>query len=154
MKQNRKLYRAPRILEVLLVVAGCVAMACTAMDSAGTAQSALRPFCGEWDCRETAVENTEYYTGYMELYVQEDGTFSIYDAEAGNPGIEGTMQIESENTLTLHCDDSEEFEPPATWENMQKTQQIAYQFVDDNTLELIYKDDQQKSTLVFDRDNK
>ena len=50
-------------------------------------------FVGKWQCADTPLEHPDYYTGYLMWSIKEDGTFSMYDAEAGNPGIKGTLQI-------------------------------------------------------------
>ena len=128
---------------VMILTAGCT----------GNAKETIKPFCGNWKCQDTALETEEYYTGYMELYVKENGKFSIFDAEAGNPSISGKIEIDSDNRMTLFCDDENDFDPPATWEEMETTQQIGYCFVDDQTLELTYTDGTYTSTLVFERDS-
>lgn len=57
-------------------------------------------------------EGVHFFTlgGRYKDYGKEDGSFSIYDAEAGNPGICGKMKIDSEDTITLICDDNEDFD--------------------------------------------
>ncbi len=54
-------------------------------------------FVGEWRCGETLLETDECYSGYLALRVEEDGEFSMYDEEAGNPGISGLMEYSSDN---------------------------------------------------------
>lgn len=57
----------------------------------------LASFVGEWRCGETLLETDECYSGYLALRVEEDGEFSMYDEEAGNPGISGLMEYSSDN---------------------------------------------------------
>ena len=149
MKQNRRVLRKFNIQAGILMIMILLAAGSTGCGS----DRKIEPFCGEWNCQENAVGNDEIYTGYMELDVQEDGSFSIFDAEAGNPGITGKMKIDSDDALTLYCDDNVDFDPPATWETMDKTQQIQYVFSDENTLQLTCANGKEKSTLIFERKN-
>ncbi|MDD6194783.1 MAG: hypothetical protein PUB19_07790 [Lachnospiraceae bacterium] len=50
---------------------------------------------GEWKCADTA-EGSEQYFGFYALRIEKNGTFSLYDAEAGNPGISGKMRGEKD----------------------------------------------------------
>ena len=79
----------------------------------------------------------------------EDGSFSMYDAEAGNPGIKGTLQIVSENELQLNCNTEDDFDPPVTWGDMEETQKLTYEFVTDKELRVSFVYEDGKSTLVF-----
>ena len=140
MKQYLK--RIVLVTSLMAAITGC----------AGTAPEAVKPFLGEWNCQENASGSDEIYTGYMELDVHKDGSFSIFDAEAGNPGITGKLEIDSEDQLTLYCDDNADFDPPATWETMDKIQKIQYAFSDADTLQLTYGKGKEKSTLIFERE--
>ena len=53
----------------------------------------LEPFVGSWQCEAEPLERDDIYTGYLHLEVQDDSSYSMYDNEAGNPGIEGTLEI-------------------------------------------------------------
>lgn len=106
---------------------------------------------GEWHCAATPPNNQNIYTGYMKMKVDKDGSFTIYDAEAGNPGIEGKIKVDSDTDLTLDCEESDDFDPPATWETMRKRQKIVYSFKDNNTLQLTYVKGSYQSVLVFKR---
>ena len=44
---------------------------------------------GNWNCREMASDCTTT-TGFYALYINDDGSFSMYDT-CGNPGISGTL---------------------------------------------------------------
>ena len=72
-----------------------------------------------------------------------------YDAEAGNPGIKGTLQIVSENELQLNCNTEDDFDPPVTWGDMEETQKLTYEFVTDKELRASFVYEDGKSTLVF-----
>ena len=106
-------------------------------------------FVGRWQCAEAPLENPDYYTGYLMWMVNEDGSFSMYDAEAGNPGITGKMQIISEKELQLECDLEEDFDPPVTWENMEGNQTFTYEFVGDKEIRVTFTSEGGQSTLVF-----
>lgn len=111
--------------------------------------SLLKPFVGEWQCEETPLEHEDYYTGFLTLRIQEEGTFSMYDAEAGNPGISGEMEILSDTELVLNCNAEDDFDPPPTWENMSEEQTITYKFVSEYELHMVFENDGNVSTLVF-----
>ena len=106
-------------------------------------------FIGRWQCAESPLEHPDYYTGYLVWAVNEDGSFSMYDAEAGNPGIKGTLQIVSENELQLNCNTEDDFDPPVTWGDMEETQKLTYEFVTDKELRASFVYEDGKSTLVF-----
>lgn len=42
-----------------------------------------RCIVGEWKCRETPLDNSELYSGYLSLIIRSDGNYLMYDAEAG-----------------------------------------------------------------------
>ena len=81
--------------------------------------------------------------------------FIIYDDEAGNPGIEGTVKILSDRELELKCIDNADFDPPSTWYDMKKKQTLSYKFKSEEKLYLIYQSDSEEekieSTLIFDK---
>ena len=47
----------------------------------------LKNLSGEWKCDESPLELKNIYSGYMTMRVDKNGKFTIYDEEAGNPGI-------------------------------------------------------------------
>lgn len=115
-------------------------------------KKSIQPFCGEWNCEKTPLEHKNLYSGYLRLVVKKNGNFIMYDVEAGNPGIEGKMVINSKKELTLKCKNSEDFDPPVGWGKMHKTQKIKYQFIRKNKkkkLRLTYGKGKGKTTLVF-----
>lgn len=77
----------------------------------------------------------------------------MYDAEAGNPCLKGTIEMDGDDLDLIFVDDSGvDFAPPAGWENMSKRQEIGY-FADSYTLKLTYTDNDNSVTLVFDAVN-
>ena len=104
---------------------------------------------GEWKCEENPLENEAYYTGFIVLNIQEDGSFRMYDAEAGNPVISGDLEYLSDKVLVLKCSTEDDFDPPPTWQSMQEEQEIAYSFAEDGKLHMTYQEGENASTLVF-----
>ena len=106
---------------------------------------------GEWQCESGTLEDPSDYVGYFVLYINEDGTFSMYDAEAGNPGISGKMNILSEDQLQFSEIDKVDFDPPHSWQSMSYDQVITYQLDGMEELRLCYTDEKtgKTSTLVF-----
>ena len=104
---------------------------------------------GEWKCENHPLNNEAYYTGFIMLYIQEDGSFRMYDAEAGNPVISGDLECLSDKVLVLKCSTEDDFDPPPTWQSMKEEQEIAYSFAEDGKLHMTYKEEENASTLVF-----
>ena len=46
-----------------------------------------RCIVGEWKCRETPLDNSELYSGYLSLIIRSDGNYLMYDAEAGHDDL-------------------------------------------------------------------
>ena len=106
-------------------------------------------FEGKWQCAETPLEHPEYYTGYLMWVINKDGSFSMHDAEAGNPGIKGTIQIISDKEIELRCNTEDDFDPPVTWESMEEMQVVSYAFISDKELRVSLMSEEGKATLVF-----
>lgn len=118
----------------------------------GTEDAALlKPFLGSWQCEETPLERDDIYTGYLHLEVQDDSSYSMYDIEAGNPGIEGTLEIQTEDTMVIHIHETVDTDLPGGWETMSMDQQLTYRFTEDGKLEMSLADDEGTVTLVFVR---
>ena len=115
----------------------------------------LASFVGDWECEDNPLNDPDNYTGYLKLEITKDGKFTIYDDEAGNPGIEGTLKILSDNEVELNCNKEADFDPPSTWYNMKKKQTLTYKFKSEEKLNLSYESDSDKekidSTLIFDK---
>ena len=62
-----------------------------------------RCIVGEWKCRETPLDNSELYSGYLSLIIRSDGNYLMYDAEAGNPCLKGDIEtfLEEDNEEEL-----------------------------------------------------
>ena len=106
-------------------------------------------FVGEWKCENHPLNNEAYYTGFIMLNIQEDGSFRMYDAEAGNPVISGDLECLSEKYLVLKCSTEDDFDPPPTWQSMNEEQEIEYSFTENGKLHMTYKEGDVSSTLVF-----
>ena len=118
----------------------------------GTEDAALlKPFLGSWQCEETPLERDDIYTGYLHLEVQDDSSYSMYDIEAGNPGIEGTLEIQTEDTMVIHIHETVDTDLPGGWETMSMDQQLRYRYTEDGKLEMSLADDEGTVTLVFVR---
>lgn len=113
----------------------------------------ITAFLGEWECEDNPLNDPDNYTGYLKLRVDKDGSFMIYDTEAGNPGIEGRLSVISDSRLLLRCSGDENFEPPPTWSEMTRKQMISYTLKSEEKLYLTFKDDKSRytSTLIFDK---
>ena len=108
-------------------------------------------FRGGWECEETTLEDPNSYTGYLHLEVSYDGSYSMYDIAAGNPGIEGWLEVLSDTELILHIDKTVDTDIPVEWEGISYDQKMKYCFTDDGKLQIAYDDGQRTSTLVFYR---
>ena len=118
----------------------------------GTDDAALlKPFLGSWQCEETPLERDDIYTGYLHLEVQNDSSYSMYDIEAGNPGIEGTLEIQTGDTMVMHIHKTVDTDLPGGWETMSMDQQLTYRFTEDGKLEMSLADGEETVTLVFVR---
>ena len=53
---------------------------------------------GTWRCEKSPLENKDIYTAYLTLDIDKDLSFNIYDAEAGNPVIRGSVKQKSIKT--------------------------------------------------------
>ena len=121
----------------------------TACGQKNTEKVDMDLFVGEWKCEDNPVENEEYYTGFIMMYIQEDGAFRMSDVEAGNPVISGNLEFLSDKELVFKCNTEDDFDPPPTWQSMNEEQEIEYIFTEDGKLHMTYKDGEVASTLVF-----
>ena len=111
--------------------------------------SHVEAFVGSWSCAESPIEHEDYYTGFIMLYIEEDGSFRMTDVEAGNPVISGKIEVVSDTELVLKCDTEDDFDPPPTWTSMEEEQVVVYSFAEDGALHLSYESEEGTSTLVF-----
>ncbi len=121
-------------MKKLLGIVFCLILLC-ACSSCGKEvdKEALANFVGSWDCQESTREQMDdedyIYVGYLQLDVEEDGSFSLYDVEAGNPALSGVMYPDHEQaygTVLLDC--KGEFDPPVVWAGMEKDVVLDYRF--------------------------
>ena len=132
----------------IVVVLLCVMALC----ACGKKNAGLEDYpelIGRWQCAEAPLEHPDYYTGYLIWSINKDGSFSMYDAEAGNPGIAGELQIISDKELQLECNTEDDFDPPVTWEEMQETQIVSYELVGEEEIHLTFASKDGNSTLAF-----
>ena len=120
------------------------------LDGAGGKPIAEK-FLGGWECEETTLEDPNSYTGYLHLEVSDDGSYSMYDIAAGNPGIEGWLEVLSDTELILHIEKTVDTDIPVEWDGISYDQKMKYCFTDDGKLQITYDDGEQTSTLVFYR---
>ena len=97
------------------------------------------------------MEDPNSYTGYLHLEVSDDGSYSMYDIAAGNPGIEGWLEVLSDTELILHIEKTVDTDIPVEWDGISYDQKMKYCFTDDGKLQITYDDGRQTSTLVFYR---
>lgn len=134
-----------RIISAVLLTAILFTAAVCLTSCGGVKKSAEpSPIEGEWDCADTYLETDEGYTGFYRLWVEKDGTFSMYDCEAGNPGISGTVIANSDSELEFYCD-KDDFDPPFEWD-VKYNFKAAYR-LDGDTLYISHSN----RTLVFTR---
>lgn len=138
-------------------ICGLLLCSCSGSGDSSQAESTLKDadipegIVGSWDCRSEPAETDELYSGYLHLDVNSDGSFSMFDIEAGNPSLRGNMELTADDKLLLNTSDDEDFSPPAGWESMSKEQEVDYKISSD-VLELSYTDDDGRITWIFDRE--
>lgn len=137
------------VMFLIFAFAGCSLFGKADYESDG--KPIAEEFRGGWECEETTLENPDGYTGYLHLEVSDDGTYSMYDIGAGNPGIEGWIEVISENELILHIKKTADTDIPDDWDGISFDQEMKYRFTEDGKLQIVYDDGQQTSTLVFYR---
>ena len=137
-----------RNIKAIIILLLCVMMI-TACGQKRAGDGNMDSLIGEWKCEENPLENEAYYTGFIMMYIQEDGSFRMSDAEAGNPVISGDLEILSDKELVLKCSTEDDFDPPPTWQSMKEEQEIAYSLAEDGKLHMTYIEGESASTLVF-----
>ena len=133
---------------IILFLLLCIIMI-TACGQKDTVEVDTDLFIGEWKCEDNPLKNEEYYTGFIMMYIQENGSFRMSDVEAGNPVISGNLEFLSDKDLVLKCSTEDDFDPPPTWQSMNEVQEIEYSFTEDGKLHMTYKEGAAASTLVF-----
>lgn len=110
------------IAAILLMSAAALLVSCTADRS--TADRSIdknyyTDLCGDYQAVEQLAGNEEDHVGgWWHLYIGEgdDGKeyLSIYDNEAGNPGVEGEIVTLNENIITININDEYYEEMPSS----------------------------------------
>ena len=137
-----------RSIKIVIFLLFCTILL-TACGKINTEKTDMNMFAGEWKCEDHPLENEEYYTGFIMMDIQEDGSFRMTDAEAGNPVISGDLEVLSDKELVLKCSTEDDFDPPPTWQTMNEEQEITYSLTEDGKLHMTYKEGEAASTLVF-----
>lgn len=140
---------------LLAVLCGCEEeqkTECPAEDPEVRAQ-ALELMKGAWECEDNPLGIPDSYVGYLHLEISADGSFEMYDVEAGNPGIEGKFLFLQDGTVQLADVNRVDFDPPALWDSMKTDQVLAYQLKSETKLLLTYTDPKtdEEITLIFDK---
>lgn len=89
---------------------------------------------GNWNCKELASDG-ETYTDFYALYINDDGSFSLYDT-CGNPGISGTLGADEDGekgVVTIKCDD--DFDPPQCWD-LKTKDELEYEILQTGQMKL------------------
>lgn len=119
------------IISLILITAVIVLTAC--------GSTVPERLVGEWQCADSPSGNA-MYTGMYTMTIQEDGSFSIVDTEAGNPCIAGTMKGDDTGKLgilELTCN-TDDFDPPICWPNFKPNSSVRYKIIDNDTIKLGY----------------
>lgn len=131
------------LLLVTLLLPSQVSTLKVAQAATNTSKVRIGNFEGSWEASGYALGKSEY-TAYLVMRVKADGSFSIYDQEAGNPGISGMMTVVDEDTVSVECD-SVDFDSP--WPELQLTDELRYHFYNENQVRITYND----KSIVFSK---
>lgn len=132
MKERRRTNRIPALAPMVTVLAVAMMILFTACGGPTVPERLI----GEWQC-DSKASNQVTETGFYKLSIEESGEFSLYDAEAGNPAMSGTMKGDDTGKigiLELTCD-KEDFDPPACWV-VNENCRLRYKILDDKTIRL------------------
>lgn len=141
------------VIVLTFVLAGCSFLSSDDYEGSAGSEPIAEKFLGGWECEETTLEDPNSYTGYLHLEVSDDGSYSMYDISAGNPGIEGWLEVLSDTELILHIKKTVDTDIPVEWDGISMDQKMKYCFTDDGKLQITYDNGQKTSTLVFYRFN-
>ena len=118
----------------------CIIILCLGMilSACGSFQAGVpEGFPGEWRCEDTASDG-QTDTSFYEMTIAEDGTFSMYDFAAGNPGISGEMGNDNGNSIECRFD-MDDFDVPFCWTIHSAKDSLDYELSED-TLRLGHND--------------
>lgn len=139
------------LLPLLLLLAASCAVLLSGCSQSERSDN-LDQLVGSWNCHETPLEDKDRYSGYLSMEIEDTGDFTMYDAEAGNPGIKGRIESVTEDSMVLDCTNDEDFDPPTGWDKMNRKQKISYRW-DGESLCLTYGSGDDAITLVWDRES-
>jgi hypothetical protein len=125
------------LLAVMVLLAACGGADQASSDDASFDSGVPDGFAGQWECEDLASDG-ETDTSFYAMRIEEDGTFSMYDEGAGNPGISGTMGNPTDSTVDCRFD-MEEFYVPFCWEIDGENATLSYE-LDQDTLRLGHND--------------
>lgn len=125
------LFTAVLIMTVIVITLG--------LSGCSSNQVVPKGLIGVWNCQETASDG-ETPTGFYALYINDDGSFSLYDT-CGNPGISGTLGAAEDGgkgVVTIKCGD-DDFDPPLCWE-LEKKDELEYEILENGQMRLGHND--------------
>lgn len=134
------------LLVITLFIPSQVSNRKVAQAETNTSKVTIESFEGNWEASGYALGKSEY-TAYLVMRVKADGSFSIYDQEAGNPGISGKMTVVDDETIKFECG-ADDFDSP--WPDLQLTDELEYHFYNENQVRITYKD----KSIVFSKEGK
>lgn len=131
------------VLVIALLIPTLISYSKVAQAASNTTKVTIANFKGSWQASGYALGKSEY-TAYLAMRVKADGSFSIYDQEAGNPGISGKMTVVDDDTISLECE-ADDFDSP--WPDLQLTDELEYHFYNENQVRITYQD----KSIVFSK---
>jgi hypothetical protein len=109
----------------------------TDTSESNSTKSIPEEFVGSWSCEDYASDK-ETNTGFYAMYIKKNGKFSIYDQEAGNPGISGKMKNDTGSSVDCEFDMGD-FDVPYCWELDSPNDTLMYE-IEGDTLKLGHND--------------
>ena len=104
-----------------------------AMDA--TSGYSYNDFIGEWESDT-----------YLTLYVYHDGSFATVDVGAGNPGIQGTMKVISDNEISVNCKYDVDFD---SYFKIKRKDVLQYYFNEQGQLIISYEKESKTDPICF-----
>lgn len=133
---------------LLTIVVLAISLTHLTQGKAATTESetTVANFVGTWYATGYVI-GTDKYSAYLTMSVKKDGTFSIYDGEAGNPGISGQLSVTDQTTIKLICQ-PDDFDSP--WPELQLEDELEYHFYNTNQVRITYNN----TSIVFVKSGK
>lgn len=124
------------VIFFLIVIAMTIMPACGSRSSAKIDAAALNSIVGEYQA--VAVEDEDNFVGgwwhlsIRDEYSEEGSDFSIYDNEAGNPGVEGKIVKLDDSSIVIEINPNYYDElPSGNWNDSGDTLEMTYVKTDD-----------------------